>query len=138
MSFSIFLSRNIIFYYFIFRNKITLLFTLFLFYKCQIPKGYAINSCGKDGLGYKQPSNDADCKDSTVGKNYCCYVAIQESEESETVKFCTFVPGNINDDVKEDFQKTLEATKVEVVCYKKSNYIILNSFLLIALVLFLF
>ena len=118
--------------------KITLLFSLFLFYKCQIPKGYAINSCGKDGLGYKQPSNDADCKDSTVGKNYCCYVSIQESAGSETVKFCTFVPGNINDDVKEDFQKTLEASKVEVVCHKKSNYIILNSFLLIALVLFLF
>ena len=118
--------------------KLTLLFTLFLLYKCQIPKGFAINSCGKQGLGYKQPTNEEDCKDNSLGKNYCCYVSIKEDEQSDIVKFCTFVPGNINDDVKKDFQETLEASQVEVTCYKKSNYIILNSFLLIALVLFLF
>jgi len=118
--------------------KLILFFSLFLFYKSQIPRGYAINSCGKSELGYKQPTKEEDCKDSNVGKDYCCYVSIQEDEEKEEVKFCTFVPGNINDDVKEDFQNTLEAKKVDVTCYKKSNYIILNFFLLIALVLFLF
>ena len=81
----------------------------------QVPHYKSINSCGK--IGYDMPESFEDCKDPP---EYCCFVHLVNSNNSDFKKFCSITPSKIEkSDIEKDINSYTGYELVDLKCYAK-------------------
>ena len=106
--------------------NLIILLNFFIFSYNQVPKGYALNTCGLDS--YDQPQKKEDCKINEKEKFRCCFIKSVLKEFS----YCCYVPGKVDDEIINDFIETLEISDLVVECnnqfFLKLNFCIFVLF----------